>query len=280
MENDQVNGQLFDYMQRLRNSFGQQWVFGILSTYDKWRILWLSDCNEIAQQKKVNTKPGEASVKEVETIPNWKDDLVANTEEAVPPPSTLERQLCGTKSIKYNDPQILKVLASVILKMYYSPRKKVALVDPKRIYISLNTTSWYWTTFSSKLNISQVINLFDNIYIFKMPNANTKSLILLQDFGGGAHGRVWLACSVGGGLCVVKFSTVDSIELLETERSLWNNIWGVPARIQQLCGQDALVMPFVKPCNEDDKKDKAVRVAVISAIKKMAQGGYCHEDLR
>eukprot|EP00977_Amphora_coffeiformis_P000444 scaffold112_cov196-Amphora_coffeaeformis.AAC.11 len=36
-----VQGQLFDYMLRLQSFFGLQHVFGILSTYEQWRICWM-----------------------------------------------------------------------------------------------------------------------------------------------------------------------------------------------------------------------------------------------
>ncbi|KAI3640163.1 hypothetical protein MIR68_001041 [Amoeboaphelidium protococcarum] len=39
-----------DYMVDLRNSFNVRYVFGVLTTYEKWRILWFEDTNEAAQE--------------------------------------------------------------------------------------------------------------------------------------------------------------------------------------------------------------------------------------
>jgi len=39
-----VHGQIYDYMLRLRSFHGLKHVFGIVSTYEQWRLYWLDDC--------------------------------------------------------------------------------------------------------------------------------------------------------------------------------------------------------------------------------------------
>ena len=39
-------------------------------------------------------------------------------------------------------------------------------------------------------------------------------------------------------------------------------------------------MPFVKPCTFEEQNDKEVQKAVLLAIERMSNKGYCHEDLR
>lgn len=39
-----VHGQIYDYMLRLRSFHGLRYVFGIVSTYEQWRLYWLDDC--------------------------------------------------------------------------------------------------------------------------------------------------------------------------------------------------------------------------------------------
>jgi len=41
MDNEIFQGQLYDYMRILRDIFGVQDVFGIMSTFDEWRFCWL-----------------------------------------------------------------------------------------------------------------------------------------------------------------------------------------------------------------------------------------------
>ena len=71
-----------------------------------------------------------------------------------------------------------------------------------------------------------------------MPAANIKSLVLLRDLRGGMHGRVWLACSSSGNICVIKFSQNEgSKNSLYHEQQIWNNVWKLPARVQNFCNQ-------------------------------------------
>ncbi|KAI3656373.1 hypothetical protein MP638_000789 [Amoeboaphelidium occidentale] len=42
--------QIVDYMVDLRNSFNVRFVFGVLTTYKKWRILWFEDTNVAAME--------------------------------------------------------------------------------------------------------------------------------------------------------------------------------------------------------------------------------------
>lgn len=112
-----------------------------------------------------------------------------------------------------------------------------------------------------------------------MPSVNAKHYILLQDFRGGAHGRVWLACTTTGRVCVLKFSLFSEFKL-QDEKTIWNNVWEIPVKIQYIFNHPALVMPFVRPVIETDKENPKVKAAVESAITKMANHGFCHLDLR
>ena len=106
-----------------------------------------------------------------------------------------------------------------------------------------------------------------------MPTVSTKRYILLRDFYGGVHGRVWLACSTSGRICVLKFPRQSGTEeSLRRELHIWNNVWGIPAQLKKVSDRPALVMPFVKPCNEGVVSED-IKEAVNSAILNMA--GLC-----
>lgn len=48
LDNENVLGQLFDYMKRLESFYGLQHIFGIIIDYVYWRICWLDtleSCN-------------------------------------------------------------------------------------------------------------------------------------------------------------------------------------------------------------------------------------------
>lgn len=64
LRNEYVQGQLFDYMLRLKSFFGLEHVFGILSTYEEWRICWMPQSQKAAVATKI---VGKEEADEVET---------------------------------------------------------------------------------------------------------------------------------------------------------------------------------------------------------------------
>ncbi len=61
MASKRVHGQIYDYMLRLRHFFGQQLVFGIVTTYNEWRVYWLPDCNDAAGKDVIGSPQSGAS---------------------------------------------------------------------------------------------------------------------------------------------------------------------------------------------------------------------------
>jgi hypothetical protein len=241
MENERLHGQIFDYMIRLRNFYGQKHVFGIVSTYEEWRIYWLAndDCNDAAEASQIeNSEISQACVVEdITTIPERFDFESESTDELITP-SQEKRRLCGTPIIRYDDKILPHMLISVLLKMYHSPREEIPLVDPNRSYIQLNETNWYWVHYNKALNLSQVHTQSHKLILYQMPSTKAKGLVLLRDLRGGVHGRVWLACSTSGNVCVIKFSQDrEASDLLKHEQTIWHDVWGLPARIQRFCDQ-------------------------------------------
>ncbi len=86
MDSEQVHGQIYDHMMRLRSFHGLRHVFGIVSTYNQWRVYWLNDCNEIAQSPSYHIA----------------DDLSRSTrkEELPDPPSDEDDQSDSDESIE------------------------------------------------------------------------------------------------------------------------------------------------------------------------------------
>ena len=149
-----------------------------------------------------------------------------------------------------------------------------ALFQGRTNYIRLQEDSWVWST----LPTTRFALDFN-----KFPTSRARSLILLADLRGGAHGRVWLACSSSGAGCVIKFARDDSRKLrkmLKQEKKVWRNVWRRPARIQRLGGAKALVMPYVQPCPKDDRRDPKVMEAVKTAVAELARCGIQHNDLK
>jgi hypothetical protein len=71
---------------------------------------------------------------------------------------------------------------------------------------------------------------------------NTKKFYLLEDYHGGADGRVWLACNGSGRLLVLKLSKDRSYE---QEAQRWRDIWDVSnVSTISLMSSHAHLMPF------------------------------------
>ena len=58
LANEYVNGQLCDYMCVLRQRYGVNEVFGIITTYDEWKVCWFKDTNEFAASRERTAKTG------------------------------------------------------------------------------------------------------------------------------------------------------------------------------------------------------------------------------
>ncbi len=60
LDHPQVCGQVFDHMVKIRASYGQCEIFGIITTLSEWRVVWFEDTNALAQATICNADLGEA----------------------------------------------------------------------------------------------------------------------------------------------------------------------------------------------------------------------------
>jgi len=171
------------------------------------------------------------------------------------------------------------MLASALLKMAASPSTRaVTLVDPRREYMLVTDIAWFWSLLPKDfppLKVGPAI-----------PNRAVKNLLLLAHIGDGDYGRVWLASSLRGVACAVKFPREDaglSRDSLLHELKVWRDVSGseASARLQTLNGREALVMPYFQTVpNGGDGADDAVRAAARRAADLMASRGWLHGDLK
>jgi hypothetical protein len=198
-----------------------------------------------------------------------------------------KRMLFGTNVIFWDDPVLPFMLCSVLQKMFSAPRGVVRLIDNNRPYIHMNSTMWRWAKVTFPSRFEQRILRHNSL-----PNA--EELILLEDFQGGADGRVWRACSKAGLGCVVKFARrkepTSTSEIkweeqklqLDEEANVWKSVHGENSvKVITLVGRPALMMPYAKPVFRPGLDlDDAVKTAVINAVKHLANQGFQHDDLK
>ena len=280
MDNTNVLGQLFDYLSHLRTYAGMRYAFGILTTYRKWRIGWLPDNCDIARSNNLSSTneryPPSYSVAADLPIPHWpknqaeKEFPLSQHTEHISTVTQLQRKIYVSKIYDFDDPMLPFVLLSLLRKMKSSPLTPPTFkLVPEQAYIHITSEKWQWQSVSSKLTLTVSGNAvpptLDNAY-------------LVLDLEGGGDGRVWLATTETGKVCVLKFS--ENKSLLEEEARLWKDIWGCDTvKVVTLLKQHVLVMPWVKPCSEKMLEKDEVKTAISEAVEKFAKSGYKHDDL-
>lgn len=274
LRNPAICGQVFDYMKRLQTFTGIKNVFGILTSYCEW-IFCSLESSTFTQPIAYVTR-SEFSVADFPNSPVFisqqspQTNVELYSDACFSPSFKLKRKIFCLPTIYSNETRLIPLLTQVLLKMYYSPMGPVRLADHERCYIELSETSWTWRRIS-----------FDRLNFSKFPTSAATCFLLLYDFRGGADGRVWLACSTTGRVCVIKFYNGNWLPKdVNRECMMWNDIWNLPSRTLTLCSKLALIMPFVVTLPEDQVRNSITHMdAVKLAIRNMSLKHYYHNDL-
>jgi hypothetical protein len=152
------------------------------------------------------------------------------------------RELHGTRIHSCDDPSLIRHLVSMLHKMAHSPHEPPAqLIDALRPrWCVAETPPYQWVRLTSSFTLQ----------LLQAVHANSTRFLLLQDYRGGADGRVWLvAAESSGALAVIKFPRrhLANRQLLEAEAERWRAVWHVPvsaARVMTLADEAALLLPF------------------------------------
>jgi hypothetical protein len=154
--------------------------------------------------------------------------------------------------------------------MYYSPIIPSPLLSKDKVYIKLDQEGWCWVTFHNSVTALDYENF---------PTKRATSFLLLSDFKGGADGRVWLACSTSGKVCVIKFyNHGHTLKDIKLAHSIWQTVWKKQARIVTLTRKNALLMPYVCILDEHERNEEHT-VAAKAAVDEMVKYGFSHPDL-
>ena len=217
LSKEKVLGQVFDYLVHLKNYTGRSDVFGILTTYHEWRVVWLPECDEAARS--TETTPANRIQGPIAQLPdyppNWSDQSSHQYLPKIPQDSQeseIPRKLFGTRIIEWNDPDLPHILLSVIQKMRSSPMNPISYdkLSPRRSYIYLTEDGFHWEKVAEEVK---------TVIEGSVPSS-LQHAILLADLGGGGDGRVWLACTRAGEMSVLKFSK-NGDSKLEEEKQIW-----------------------------------------------------------
>jgi len=283
MNDATVFGQVYDYMMRLQSFHGLQCVFGIVSTYTSWRIFWFDDA-------KSNMYAGSQVMPTV--VPALHPFVAADTADAATGPQgeiltvspADQRKVVGSAIYNWNDATLPAVLASVVVKMRFAEIAPVSELSNIRPYIVLEQHTWYWKKVQWKSGAK--------LDRHNLPKSNCKHLVLLRDLRGGTDGRVWMACTTTGRVCVIKFarflqteSTSDQATLEMARKRLQHEVDSyrrqkVPARLARFGDRDCLLMPHWNDIDFSALDDTA-KQEIRDEVKIFAtEYGLFHADLK
>jgi hypothetical protein len=269
---------MFDYLMRLKSFHGIRFAFGIVTTYNKWRIYWLSDASACAAATIVPqvAEDRETITEASDTADDTENEPAIITEQT----NSNFRKLYASEVYAYHDPQLSCIIQSVLLKMYNSPYDMVAEISNDRPYIVLTQETWTWAKVQWK---AQTLNRR------KLPSSSATQFILLRDLRGGADGRVWMACTPSGLTCVLKFARFgewaqrspsaieDATKRLKHEQEMYNSA-GITTRLVTLGQRPALLIPHFSPV---DFHDPDSRELVTTAVRALAvEKRIFHGDMK
>jgi Family of unknown function (DUF5898) len=216
--------QIVDYMIDLRNSFNVRFVYGILTTYEEWSILWFKDTNDAAKS---------TSRKEYDSL------CMAGSANDYSIGETVT--VYQSKIYKCTEPALTAALASVLYKMskspIYIPSK---YVDERARYIHATKTDIKFRKLPNGMT-----------FLYSMPPVQTVNFYILSYFHRGGDGRVALVASESGHLAIAKFLLgADTMSKLEVEKQNWGILWGVNCRIIDLNERHGLLIPYCMTFNQ------------------------------
>ena len=282
LDKPEVAGQMYDYLKRLRSFYGLKHVFGIATTYVEWRLFWLPDAATDAAAAACSPatltdegpRPQEAWWQRDLGVPRWRgcDSSAIPAESTASPTPLCDRAVRAGPVVGYADHSaVIEMVASAFFKMLQSPSEPPCLISRQRHYIQLTEESWQWVKLDAEFELKPGV----------MPANSTHNLLLLADLRGGIEGRLWLAATVHGALCVIKFAKDGKADVLERERTMWHQLWGrTDVRLLRLGGQEALVMPYMHMATEEDWARPAVIEAARTAVAHIDSLDLVYTDVR
>ncbi|XP_004346147.2 hypothetical protein CAOG_05474, partial [Capsaspora owczarzaki ATCC 30864] len=317
-----LQGQLYDYLRSPHEDFCMVPYFGILTTYHEWAIYWLADdmelhlddstscttecatVSDVDEFKKIildlerrATDTTDAQWPSLKVVPTFGNvhNLAATSAKAIHQ-GNATRRLIRTRVFKWNDPDLVNVLQSVIFKAYHLSRLRFHPhfgESSSCLFYSKNQLTQTRTHGRAQLDFNTFSNKVVQPDGHILAGQKPTNVYCFVDLGRGRDGHAWLASpytKLNHGVCVLKVRNPNGAHTLsaEQEAELWRKIWGkrhANPFSETQSTEYAVYMPYVKmagdvrPC-EQQVEGRAVLVATALAIDHMASLGYKHKDVR
>jgi len=171
----------------------------------------------------------------------------------------------GSQVYKYSDPDLVVVLAGVL----YTLAGQNQSCDIRRVpLIHENHDQCEWVA-------APDVDLLRNDGDY-----NDRSYRLISHLGTGRDGAAYLASSMSGSICVVKF-VFGGNGHASMEAENWKKTYGIEVRLIQALGMYVIVLPFVYILEDDYKKNEYLQKAAsffIEKVKLLALNDVQHPD--
>lgn len=223
-EDAHVVGQSYDYIMKQNSFYGQRFPFVIVTTLEGWKIFWLNDTDDCARSTKLIKN---------DFSEKWSRFTSTNTKNS-------NREICSSIIYKHTDPNLARIILSVIVKAYESPNRPVPMFSVSRTYIRLTESDWKWTNYTE----NDLENLNNKVTLDVKRNKKI-GFTVLKYFKAGNYSKVRLAISDGGNIVILKEFLNDDKDINQ-ELKCWRTINNINSvYLIDLVKNKTLVMPLV-----------------------------------
>ena len=232
-------GQLVQYMYDLRASYGIRFIFGILTTYTKWRFLWLEDSHDAMM---------ETSIEEFEKLCSKSPKLPTDHDAHIPENIVVKK----SRIYSFDDKNLVNVLRSILFKWSLIPGDRVnGFLHKNRVYQTVKIGS-------KEIAFEPLPkSLLESKFSYKFPfqkgigKSGTTKLHFLHVHQRSGDGKTALWTTTSGCLGVAKFliphDDIDE-ETMRTrakqEADRWEELWNADAKAVCMMDQNVVLMPF------------------------------------
>jgi hypothetical protein len=220
-------GQAVDYMLALRSFSGQRDVFCIATTLKDFQFHWLQGSDHYATSDKL---PVPSGPREVVLAPQ-------------------ARAASSSRVYTHHSPDLLKTLATVVIKAYCSAHEQVHTVHEQSMYILLDAEGWRW----HRLSQAEAASITAEISGCLNASAERCShFLVLKALCHRGDRKVWLTTTGGRSPCLAVIKQCSSRAEAEGEAAMWKAVNSCDAAFStRVSGYWSLVTPLVIPLREN-----------------------------
>lgn len=236
-----ISSELFDYLAYMSYYIGSRSI-GIITTGAKWRIIWLSNEQDLV------------SCQDIDNLP-------------LPLPcdcNPKKRIVYSSPCFDHADPMLLKYLASLLLKCVHAQTIPVSLFTKTRYFIIFDDKTWHWkqlqlhrTSPNQRQRQHQNLHLNLNFTV----SSKRKNHCAIRFF----TNDVLLALVPNqGGLYVIKRFENGDHAIQEGNR--WLDIWGVNVRHFVVQDRPSIALPFAIACKNLETQPPVFNVDLVDVL--------------